>query len=83
MGQKYRDILHFCVHKIPILQFDETTCEERIWSRQGRNVAKYDTSNQPLILPLKEFIALCYPHVSEIPTYLFMNDANSDIVCAN
>ena len=48
---------------------------ERIWTKQGQNVAKYDTSNQiqPLILPLEKFIALCYPHVPEIPTYLFIN----------
>ena len=51
----------------------------RIWTKQGQNVAKYDTSNQiqPLILPLEEFIALCFPHVPEIPTYLFINDDNS------
>ena len=68
-----------------LMRLPHRTCKERIWTKQGRTVAKYDTSNQiqPLILPLKKFIALCYPHVSEIPTYLFMNDANSDIVCAN
>mmetsp|Transcript_22632 Transcript_22632/g.65148 ORF Transcript_22632/g.65148 Transcript_22632/m.65148 type:complete len:121 (+) Transcript_22632:93-455(+) len=51
---------------------DETELRRR--AKQGQDMVKCGPFDQiqPLIIPLEKEIALCHPHVPEIPTYLFI-----------